>query len=146
MEVIHIANLFCAETGKFDFFIRKKAKLKQIGNFLQLFGDGRRVAKKPHFSPIPLLWTSFPLISMVKRMAKNEFCIKQRHSFPTNSVIKQLFCFSRMRTTQNFDFLFANLYWSFPIAVFFSLPFFYISSFFAHFIVFFCIELWLANF
>ena len=39
------------------------------------FGDGRRVAKKPHFSPIPLVWTSFRLISI--RMAKNEFFRKK---------------------------------------------------------------------
>ena len=67
--------------GKFDFFMRKKANLKQTGNFLQHFGDGRRVAKKPHFSPIPLLWTGFRLISMAKRMAKKEFFIKQRRIF-----------------------------------------------------------------
>ena len=39
--------------------------------------------------------------------------------FPTNLVIKQLFRFSRMRTSQNFDFLFANLFRSFSIALFF---------------------------
>ena len=44
-----------------------------------LFGDGRQVAKKPHFSPIPLLWTGYRLISI--RMAKNEFFRKKKRKF-----------------------------------------------------------------
>ena len=61
--------------GKFDFFMRKKANSP--------FGDGRRVAKKRIFSKIPLVWIGFRLISMAKRMAKKDFCIKYAY-FPTN--------------------------------------------------------------
>ena len=44
-----------------------------ISNFINhYFGDGYRVVKKPHFSPIPLLLTGFRLISI--RKAKKEFC------------------------------------------------------------------------
>ena len=39
---------------------------------LKPFGDGLQVAKNLHFTPIPLLWTGFRLISI--RNAKNEFC------------------------------------------------------------------------
>ena len=60
-------------------------------------------------------------------------------SLPTNPVIKQLFffCFSRIRTSQNFDFVICESISVFLYRSLFSLPFFYISSFFAHFIVFF---------
>ena len=34
VPLFHITNLFCPEMGKFDFFMRKKANLKQIGNYL----------------------------------------------------------------------------------------------------------------
>ena len=52
------------------------------------FVDGRRVAKKPHFSPVSLLWTSFRLISI--RMAKNEFCKKKRHIFRLVAIVEGL--------------------------------------------------------
>ena len=63
-------------------------------------------------------------------MPKNEFCIKQ------------LVCFSRMRTRQIFC-LFCE-----SISIFFSFFFAFLLyyQFFAHFIVFFCMDLWLPNF
>ena len=100
-------------------------------------------AKKTHFSPIPLLWTSFQLISMAKRMAKNEFCIKQRHIFRLITEKKQLFWFFTHAHKPKFwlfnwesisIFLYRSL--SSILAVF--CPLYRTSSF--------CIELWLANF
>ena len=61
--------------------------------------DVQRVAQKPHFSPIPLLWTGFWLISI--RMAKNEFCKKKGTFSDQSDVVKQFFYFSRMRKSQN---------------------------------------------
>ena len=55
------------------------------------FNDGQRVAQKPHFSPIPLLWTGFRLISI--RIAKNEFCKKKGIFSDQSDVIKQFFVF-----------------------------------------------------
>ena len=73
-------------------------------------------------------------------MAKNEFF----ETFSNLSdVIKQLFCFSHMRKSQNLDFFLPNLFRSFSLDLFFPsllavlLP--TLSSFF-------CMELWLANF
>ena len=73
--------------------------------------------KKPHFSPIPILWTGFRLIRI--RMTKNKFC-KKRHFF---------WLIGRF-------FFVANLFLSFSVALFFPLPLFFISSFVSHFIVF----------
>ena len=71
---------------------------------LKPVGDDRWVAKKTAFSPIPLLWTSFRLIS--KEWLKMSFA--KKGIFPDNSnVIKQFFfCFSRMRTSQNLALFF----------------------------------------
>ena len=66
--------------------------------------------------------------------------------FPTNRVIKEHFCFPRMCTSQNFDFLLPNLFRSFSLALFF---FFFFFSFLLHLQVLLpgiCMELWLANF
>ena len=87
MLLLHVTNLFRAEIGKFDFFMRKKANLKQTGNFLQPFGNGRRVAKKPNFSPSPFLRTGFRLISMSKRIAKMNFATKKAYVAPFQSQV-----------------------------------------------------------
>ena len=54
--------------------------------------------------------------------------------FPTNRVIKEHFCFPRMCTSQNFDFLLPNLFRSFSLALFFFF------SFLLHQQFFFCLE------
>ena len=117
-----IQTCFMLKLANLNFFVRKKTNLKQIGNFVQLLGDGRRVEKKPHFSRSPLLWTSFRLINMAKRMTKMNFATKKAY-FPTNRVIKEHFCFPRMCTSQNFDFLLPNLFRSFSLALFFFFSF-----------------------
>ena len=64
--------------------------------------------------------------------------------FPTNRVIKEHFCFPRMCTSQNFDFLLPNLFRSFSLALFFFFSFLLHQQFF--FLPRICMELWLANF
>ena len=61
--------------------------------------------KKPHFSPIPLLWTGFWLIGI--EMAKNEFCKKKGIFFDQSDIIKQLICFSHMHKSLTLLFSFA---------------------------------------
>ena len=81
---------------------------------------------------------------MAKRMTKMNFATKKAY-FPTNRVIKEHFCFPRMCTSQNFDFLLPNLFRSFSLALFFFFFFFFLL----HLQVLLpgiCMELWLANF
>ena len=56
------------------------------------------------FSPIPLVWTGFRLISI--RRAKHEFCNKKGIFSAKSDVITQVFfcCFSRVHTRQYLDF------------------------------------------
>ena len=76
-------------------------------------------------------------------MAKNEFFEKKDIFSNQSDVIKQFFCFSLMRKSQNLDF-FWRIYFDLSLSLFFLpsllavlLP--TLSSFF-------CMELWLANF
>ena len=85
--------------------------------------------KKPHFSPIPLLWTGFRLISMAKRMAKNEFFIKKRHIYRLIVQSETAFFVFQACTQATILTSFANVFRSFSIALFFSLPLFHISNF-----------------
>ena len=48
-------------------------------------------------------------MSMAKAMAKNDFCIKKGIFSDQSDVIKRLFCFPRMRTSQTFDFICESL-------------------------------------
>ena len=57
--------------------------------------------------------------------------------FPTNRVIKQLFCFSRVRTSQNFDFVICESISIFLYLFLFFFAFILYLQLFALFIVFF---------
>ena len=91
MEVLllHVTNLFRVEIEKFDFLCGKRQF--ETNWYLSLtLGWRPASSKKLHFSPSPLLWTAFRLITICKRMAKINFATKKAY-FPTNCVIKQLF-------------------------------------------------------
>ena len=89
MEVLllHVTNLFRVEIEKFDFLCGKRQF--ETNWYLSLtLGWRPASSKKLHFSPSPLLWTAFRLITICKRMAKINFATKKAY-FPTNCVIKQ---------------------------------------------------------
>ena len=94
-----------------------------------IYSPGRRAAKKPYFSPIPLLLTGFRLIS-IQQWLKTSFARKK--GILSDQPEKKLYCFSRMRKSQNLDFP-----PSFPSLLMVLLP--TLSSLL-------CMELWLANF
>ena len=99
-----------------------------------IYSPGRRAAKKPYFSPIPLLLTGFRLIS-IQQWLKTSFARKK--GILSDQPEKKLYCFSRMRKSQNLDFCFFCESISIFLSRFFS-PFFsfFIDGFVAHFIVF----------
>ena len=99
-----------------------------------VYSPGRRAAKKPYFSPIPLLLTGFRLIS-IQQWLKTSFARKK--GILSDQPEKKLYCFSRMRKSQNLDFCFFCESISIFLSRFFS-PFFsfFIDGFVAHFIVF----------
>ena len=109
-----------------------------------IYSPGRRAAKKPYFSPIPLLLTGFRLIS-IQQWLKTSFARKK--GILSDQPEKKLYCFSRMRKSQNLDFcffcesisIFLSLFFppSFPSLLMVLLP--TLSSLL-------CMELWLANF
>ena len=109
-----------------------------------IYSPGRRAANKPYFSPIPLLLTGFRLIS-IQQWLKTSFARKK--GILSDQPEKKLYCFSRMRKSQNLDFcffcesisIFLSLFFppSFPSLLMFLLP--TLSSLL-------CMELWLANF
>ena len=58
----------------------------------------------------------------------------KKANFPTYWAYLNSFCFSRMRTSQNLDFL--RIYFDLSLSLsFFPLPFFFVSSFLANFTV-----------
>ena len=110
-----------------------------------IYSPGRRAAKKPYFSPIPLLLTGFRLIS-IQQWLKTSFARKK--GILSDQPEKKLYFFSRMRKCQNLDFcffcesisIFLSLFPpppSFPSLLMVLLP--TLSSLL-------CMELWLANF
>ena len=108
-----------------------------------IYSPGRRAAKKPYFSPIPLLLTGFRLIS-IQQWLKTSFARKK--GILSDQPEKKLYCFSRMRKSQNLDFCFfcesISIFLSFfppsfPSLLMVLLP--TLSSLL-------CMELWLANF
>ena len=99
-----------------------------------IYSPGRRAAKKPYFSPIPLLLTGFRLIS-IQQWLKTSFARKK--GILSDQPEKKLYCFSRMRKSQNLDFCFFCESISIFLSLFFPLFFsFFIDGFVAHFIVF----------
>ena len=110
-----------------------------------IYSPGRRAAKKPYFSPIPLLLTGFRLIS-IQQWLKTSFARKK--GILSDQPEKKLYCFSRTRKSQNLDFCF----FCESISIFLSL-FFFPPSFPSLLMVLLptlssllCMELWLANF
>ena len=102
-----LQTCFVLKWANLTFLWGKRSIWNKLVTFFNPLVKAGESAKKPHFSPIPLLWTGFRLISMAKRIAKNEFWIKQRHLFRLIAQLKSFF-FSRMRTSQNFDFVFCE--------------------------------------
>ena len=130
MEVLlfHITNLFCVEIGKFAFLWGKTPIWNKVVPLFYLWWRRARSEKTVFFTNSSSLnW--FWLISMAKRIAKNEFCIKQRHIFPTNRVIKQLFLFFTHAHNSKFWLRYLRIYFDLSLSLSFFLPFFYISSF-----------------
>ena len=77
--LLHVTNLFRVEIEKFDFLCGKRQF--ETNWYLSLtLGWRPASSKKLHFSPSPLLWTGFRLITICKRMAKMNFATK-RHIF-----------------------------------------------------------------
>ena len=94
-----------------------------------IYSPGRRAP-----IPIPLLLTGFRLIS-IQQWLKTSFARKK--GILSDQPEKKLYCFSRMRKSQNLDFCFFCESISIFLSRFFS-PFFsfFIDGFVAHFIVF----------
>ena len=94
-----------------------------------IYSPGRRAP-----IAIPLLLTGFRLIS-IQQWLKTSFARKK--GILSDQPEKKLYCFSRMRKSQNLDFCFFCESISIFLSRFFS-PFFsfFIDGFVAHFIVF----------
>ena len=109
-----------------------------------IYSPGRRAAKKPYFSPIPLLLTGFRLIS-IQQWLKTSFARKK--GILSDQPEKSFIVFHACAKAKIWTFAsFANLFRSFSLA-------FFPPSFPSLLMVLLptlssllCMELWLANF